>query len=454
MARRAGSTEVDLSCRIETGASLETGSAFSSSRSRRLLGALVLVGGCGGAASVRTPVGRPALADVGGAGRSVRALAWAGGPLLAVNRLDTVADGASAERPVTGAIEAVGRWTLALEGAAGVLAAGPELAVASEQAHPERAAAVLFAPGDATTPQAVRTPLWSTEYVVLADAAVCGREVALVGSFGGTLRVGDRVVSTGGQRDGFLARIDRTGRVVALVRMGGEGDDGLAAVDCRASELAAAGTFAAGAELGGRELPRISQRSPYSDAVVLRWRGDALQWTRVFGSTREDLVADLALTDSGEVAVVGTARGELATGDVTLTTEGLGDGYVARWAADGAPLGATRLGGPDYDGATRVLALGERLVIAGFFTGSADLGGPVLTARGADDAMLVTLDRGVPSAVAISGDGREEVIGLVRAGDALAAAIAHTAGFSAWGLVAPPPADALGGAALVTAPAP
>ena len=135
-----------------------------------------------------------------------------------------------------------------------------------------------------------------------------------------------------------------------------------------------------------------------------------------------------------------------------LEAQGQADGYLARWSAAGDAQGALRLGGPDYDGASQVVALGELLIVGGFFTGTAELGGVPLTARGGDDAMLVTVRDGIPSATAISGDGREEIVSLVRAGEGVALGIAHTAGFAAWNVSAAPPADPLGGVTVVLVP--
>ncbi|MBK7534224.1 MAG: hypothetical protein IPI49_02410 [Myxococcales bacterium] len=407
--------------------------------------------GCGGPARSR-PAALPSAQDHSGAGRQLRALAWAhGNPLLALN---APAGGDTAV--MRGRLESPGRWSAELRGAAGALAAEDGGGLVIEHAGPASADALWFDPrvGPAATPDTSRrVPLRATDYVVVADAAMCGDGGAVIaGSFGGTLRVGSQVVSTGGQRDGFVARLDARGQVSLLLRMGGDGDDGFGAVDCRADVLAVAGTFSQGAELRGALLQRMVARSPYADAVVVLLRGGDVVWTRTFGGGQQDLTADLALTARGDVAVVGVARGELAAGDVTLEAQGQADGYLARWSAAGDAQGALRLGGPDYDGASQVVALGELLIVGGFFTGTAELGGVPLTARGGDDAMLVTVRDGIPSATAISGDGREEIVSLVRAGEGVALGIAHTAGFAAWNVSAAPPADPLGGVTVVLVP--
>lgn len=408
--------------------------------------ALLALGACG-ARSASRPAGPPAQVLVlDRPGLQVVAVAWAaGGPIWAGN---LGADGAK------GVVEAPGRYTVELDHRLAAMAASETLGVAVV-GQEAAANAVLFDPrvgptrGPAGGPRHVE--LRATEYLVVTDAATCGERAVITGSFGGTLRVGDQVASTAGKRDGFAAFLGASGQVHALWRLGGDGDDGLAAVACRGDELALAGTFSAGAELRGRELEPVATRSPHSDAVVVLVRGNEIAWHRTFGGAREDLAADVAISDAGEVAVVGMARGDTATGAVTLATQGPADGYLARWAPDGSSRGAARLGGPDHDGATAVLALGERFVVGGFFTGSADDGhGATVHARGGDDAFVAVVDRGVPTVRALSGDGREQVTSLARAGDGVVMAIAHTAGFTAFGATVAAPADPLGGATLLT----
>lgn len=414
-----------------------------------MLAALATLGSCGARPPSSTSTRAPSVLVLDRPGLQVVDLAWAaGGPIWAGN----------VGEPARGLLEAPGRYSVPLAGRLSAMAASEELGVVA--AGDEATAVVeLFEPrlGPASRGAGARAPrlveLRATEYLVVADAATCGDRAVVTGSFGGTLRVGELVVSTAGKRDGFVAFLEGRGQVRALWRLGGEGDDGLAAAACRDDEVALAGTFSAGAELRGRELPAVTARSAHADAVVVLVRDDEVAWLRTFGGPREDLAAAVAISDSGEVAVVGVARGDTATGAVTLTPQGPADGYLARWAPDGSSRGAARLGGPDYDGATALTALGERFVVGGFFTGSADDGhGATLHARGGDDALLAVIAHGVPTVRAISGDGREQLSALARAGDGVVLAVAHTAGFSALGATVAAPADPLGGVSILSLP--
>lgn len=416
-----------------------------------MLVAMAAACACGARSPTLAPTVAPSALVLDRPGLQVVAVAWAAGGLL-------WAGNAGVEQ-ARGVLEAPGRYAVALEGRLAAMAASDELGVVVV-GDETIMVATLFDPRTGPTAEPRTGPtaerqieLRATEYLVVTDVASCGDRAVVTGSFGGTLRVGSLVVSTAGKRDGFAAFLEGRGQVRALWRLGGDGDDGLAAVACRADELALAGTFSAGAELRGRELQVVAARSPHADAVVALVRGEELAWIRTFGGAREDLAADVAISDTGEVAVVGMARGETATGEVTLTTQGPADGYLARWAPDGSSRGAARLGGPDYDGATALTALDERFVLGGFFTGSADDGhGATLHARGGDDALLAVVAGGIPAVRAISGDGREQISALTRAGTGVVLAIAHTAGFSAFGATIAAPADPLGGVTILSLP--
>ncbi len=430
---------------------------FERRPSRPLLGVLGLalaLAGCGGARPAGTGPGEASATDRSGPGLRIKAVAWAGGgEVVAMNQTATTA---AAEARLVGFIEAPGKWKTPLDGAAGPMAtmaaqAAGERLLATEQSAPGKAAALILGAARGDVQQ--RVPILSTEYVVVADLATCDGGAVIAGSFGGTLRVGERGVSTGGQRDGFVAVLDGAGAVTQLVRMGGDNDDGFVAADCRGDEVVAVGTASSGAELFGKEVPRISSKSVTADGILIKLRGGELAWLHSFGGPSEDLPSDVAISAGGDIAVVGIARGELAAGSLTLTVNGPADGYLARWAADGTSQDALLLGGADYDATTKVVALGERLAIAGFFSGTIDLAGAGLAARGGDDAMLIFVDGRDLRALQVGGEGREEIAALAAAAGGVVLGVAHTAGVTAGALQAPSPADPLGGATVLVVPA-
>jgi hypothetical protein len=292
----------------------------------------------------------------------------------------------------------------------------------------------------------------STEWALVSSLAAIGDDVLVGGSFGGTLRIGAKVVSSAGGSDGFVARVTPAGQLVWLVRLGGAGADAVQGIAATATRIAIAGTVTAGAEIHGAPLPAIDDRLPYGDAFVAELDASgARKWSATFGSRADDAVAGVAIDASGRVAVAASVHDAVQVGSTTLTTQGAGDGLVV-WYGNGGELGATAvIGGADFDGLRAITSVGDRVVVAGFFSGTLDLAGQKLTAGGGDDAFLAALDASgtVTTAWHVGGAGREDIAALSAVPGGFIAGIAYTAAASIDDDKLPAPADPASGAALV-----
>jgi hypothetical protein len=216
--------------------------------------------------------------------------------------------------------------------------------------------------------------------------------------------------------------------------------------------IAIAGTFVAGAELLGAELPAYDPRSAAGDAFAAELDGNGKrQWVFTYGGKANDAVAGVAIDRDGRVVIAGTARESVHVGSVELVAQGAGDGIVVWLAADGSEEDAVLLGGPELDGISAVTSAAGRAVVAGFFTGSLHLGDRTLDSRGSDDAFVAALaahGRVIASWQA-AGEGREEITALSSVPGGFVAGVAHTARASFDGASLPAPADPSSGAAVV-----
>jgi hypothetical protein len=309
--------------------------------------------------------------------------------------------------------------------------------------------------------------LGATEWVIVGDlAALPGGDVAVVGQFAGVLRVGDAVVTSAGNGDGFALRVDGAGAVRWLVRFGGRGSDALTGVAAAGDGVAIAGSFTGPADLRGHALDPLDAKAGTSDGLVGRLdAAGAPLWVHRLGTRADDTVAGVAVTASGNIAIAATARGacrvestggEVMAGGLSDSTgHGPADGLVVVWDGDGALRGSLLLGGSDYDGARTIAAAGDRLVVGGWFSGTMALPGGALTAAGGDDGFLVVVDdrARVMRALHATGDGRDEVAAVAATAAGWVLGLAHTAAarvVGAPGGPLPAPGDPLGGAALAT----
>lgn len=123
------------------------------------------------------------------------------------------------------------------------------------------------------------------------------------------------------------------------------------------------------------------------DAFVMRLDQDGdLDWVRTFGGPESDYATGVSLDDLGNVFVVGAFRGAVdmdpGTGTATLTSAGGHDVFLTKYAPNGEYLGAWRTGGAGYDEAKSVAVGGSGGVyVLSYFTGTidADPGDPVLS---------------------------------------------------------------------------
>ena len=353
-------------------------------------------------------------------------------------------------------------WHAEVPGAGGPLASAGALvlatsAVTGEAVRGEPGGLVIALDG-ATGAARWRVAFGTSAWVVIAAIAGAPDGSSVVGgSFSGTLRAGGKLVSSAGRADGFVARLTPAGGVAWLERMGGAGADAIEGVALRDDRVAIAGTFADSADLLGTPLPVLDERSPFGDGFVaeLDARG-ARVWSQTFGGRLDDAIAGVAIDTAGRVVVAATARNSVHVGSEELAVHGASDGLVAWWSDTGVPGAAVLVGGEDQDGLRGIAAIGERVVVAGYYAGKLQLGTRALVAGGGDDAFVAALsaDGHVVAAWPTGGEGREEVTAIATVPGGFVAGVSHTARAVIDGVDLPAPADPMTGAALVVRPAP
>jgi hypothetical protein len=361
-----------------------------------------------------------------------------------------------------------GEHSVALPGTIGPIASGEHLVAAtlSISGNAKLAGAPIAMRGEpgaivaaydvATGAAAWRVMLDATEYAIATSIATTPDGGFVVGgSFGGTLRAGDVVVSSAGKSDGFVVRIAPSGAIAWLVRLGGMSADAVQGVAVGGDRVAIAGTFSTGAELAGVPLPPFDERSLFADvfAAELDLATGARKWAATFGGHGDDSASGVAIDASGNVAVAANLRGAMRVGSRELKANGASDGLVV-WLSPAGEIGATTiLGGPDFDGTRAIVAVGDDAIVGGFFSGTIALGSAHFAAGGGDDAYLaeVTPAGAIVRAWQVGGSGREEIASLAALAGGFVAGVAHTAELelSDVGSRLPAPADPMLGAALV-----
>jgi len=246
---------------------------------------------------------------------------------------------------------------------------------------------------------AAGTPLWAKSFFsygldVGTGLAVDGAgNVLVTGYFYGLTDFGGGFVGVAGgvRADIFLVKLSDSGGYVWSRRFGGTGDDRGEAVtvDTAGNIALAALVRDAGVDFGSGVLPLHGA----DDIAVAEFSPTgASLWSRCLGGPAGDLPTAIAFDGSGNVVLTGYFSGTADLGGVPLVSAGSTDAFVARYSSGGAPLRQLRFGGAGADRADGLaIGPGGSTIVTGSFSEAADFGGTRLTSAGSLDVFLLNV---------------------------------------------------------------
>jgi hypothetical protein len=152
--------------------------------------------------------------------------------------------------------------------------------------------------------------------------------VILTGTFTGTVDFGVAKFMSFGQRDAFVAELERdTGEPTFAMQIGGTGDDYGFGVDVdHDGDVVIAGRFGAPLELGGQMLPHAGDLDIY--LARLDDAGQVL-WAQSFGGSGADEIHDLRLQKNGDIVLLGAISDSVDFGGGPLVSAGMRDIFLA-----------------------------------------------------------------------------------------------------------------------------
>ncbi|HEU5060567.1 MAG TPA: hypothetical protein VFU21_28745, partial [Kofleriaceae bacterium] len=293
--------------------------------------------------------------------------------------------------------EAAGKATE--PGAAGT---GGEAPVAAPTSAPtgtmpagQKPAAAAALPADPGGKKAAH--LWSRR--MGGGEAESGRAIAVApdgsvyvsGMFKDEASFGDAHVLTANGVDGFLARLDPTGKTLWARGMGGEGDDvaDAVAIDPHGNAVVA-GSFSSKLTLGDSTME--SKGSDDMFVAALDKDGRRL-WARRFGGPDSDGLDGIAVDRAGNIAVIGSYHSEMEVAKDDLFSGGDLDIALIMLAPDGTPKWGRGWGamGPDEGRAVAFDKDGNLYVLVEF-SRVVDFGGGKLQSGGNRDIGVIKLD--------------------------------------------------------------
>jgi hypothetical protein len=211
------------------------------------------------------------------------------------------------------------------------------------------------------------------------------------GEFVGMADFGREILTSAGNVDAFVAKIDPTGEIKWARRGGGIGEDAGYGVDVNsAGEAYMVGHFRASATFGATTLTSAGDQ----DVFLVKYSpaGDVI-WARRAGGPQSDLGEHVAVDAVGNAYVTGYFYGASLFGTHAVISAGNSDVFVAGYGPDGTATFAVRIGGSLADWlACLSLDGSDALRVAGIYRGSMDVGSTSLVSAGLYDVFLASLD--------------------------------------------------------------
>jgi hypothetical protein len=218
----------------------------------------------------------------------------------------------------------------------------------------------------------------------------------ITGSFYGTVSVGTvAVLISAGLNDAFIAGISTGGTWLWARRAGGTaGDCGEAVSYDAANNCYVTGEFRLDAQFGATTLTSAGNEDVF--LTKLNSAG-TWQWAVRGGGSSNDTGYGISCAGDGYVYASGRFGTTASFGTHTLSSAGSSDAFITGINSNGNWQWAVRVGGVDSDYCYGIMTDNlNSIYLTGFFMGTADFGPFTLTSSGSNDAFVAKLGYQIP----------------------------------------------------------
>lgn len=211
------------------------------------------------------------------------------------------------------------------------------------------------------------------------------------GQFAGTVTFGTTTLTSAGGADIFVTKTSPSGEALWATQFGSTSTDMGWAVDTDSEgNVYVTGRFSGTVTFGNTTLTSAGN----SDVFLIKINtSGTLVWAKQFGGTSADIGRAITVDTSGNVYVAGTFTGSVAFDSTSLTSSGGSDIFVVKTDSNGAVLWASQYGGSQADIAHGITVdTAGDIYITGQFAGNPVFGTETLTATGAIDSFVVKIN--------------------------------------------------------------
>jgi len=213
-------------------------------------------------------------------------------------------------------------------------------------------------------------------------------EVFVTGYFNNTVNFGGSALVSAGSDDIFLAKYTFQLNHVWSQRFGSTGSDqgNGVAVD-GASNVVMTGVFTNSVNFGGSPLASVGGTDVYLAKYNVL---GSFQWNFRYGDSGGDIGAAVACDAAGNIALTGSASGNINFGGGLHLGTGGSDIYLAKLNASGGYIWSRTFGAPSFgdDGRGVAIDASGNVVCTGRFQSTADFGGGGIRSNGSYDGFV------------------------------------------------------------------
>ena len=239
------------------------------------------------------------------------------------------------------------------------------------------------------------TVLGSTQYDEIAPFVAVDTlgNVYLAGGFGGTMKLGNITLTSLGNTDMFVLKMDAAGKVLWARSAGSMEFDQARAIIAEpgGQRVTVVGTFEGLVSFGNAELRSVAKNTDFA-VWALAGQNGATQWVRHIGSMHAETLVSITSDLRGGSFVVGAVQGVVTCHDRTLKSNGefATDILLTHFSATGDLTFARLYGGTNEDAALSA-NVGSRgdVLVTGFFDEGTTIEGTALTSNGGNDIYVM-----------------------------------------------------------------
>ncbi len=223
---------------------------------------------------------------------------------------------------------------------------------------------------------------------------------------------GGITLESGGSWDVFLAKVTPAGNVVWAESAGGLAMESALGVETDLNgNVFFTGFFTSGDMIVGNDTLHAKGNN---DIILAKYSPAGIpEWAKAVGSFDAEIGYDLMCNETGDVFLTGSMGFQpLIFGSDTLTPEGQGEAFLARFDTHGEAVWARSFGGNGLDYATSLEkdSANTIYVLGNFFSDTLWLGSRYVVNQGISDVFVATFnEQGLPNALFSIGDAGNEV---------------------------------------------